>query len=121
MAKANGTVIPTNPRYRIGGWIAMRMWFCSSGLAPEPSNGTGLIVVNGLAAVSIIPKKNTATTPITARAAAPMRSPSMTLRRTHMAYPASTRPQSTMLPSSAAQAAAMVKKSGVDRVWLSAT
>ena len=36
-AKAKGTVNPTYPRYRIGGWNAMSMWFCSSGLGPGPS------------------------------------------------------------------------------------
>ncbi len=97
------------------------MWFCSSGLAPEPSSGTGLRVVNGLATVSIIPKKKIATMPMTANAAAPMRSPSATPRCTQKAYPASTNPQSTMLPSRAAQAAAMVNSSGVSRLWFSAT
>ncbi len=38
MANANGTAIPTYPKYSIGGWIAIRMWFCRSGFGPRPSS-----------------------------------------------------------------------------------
>ena len=93
----------------------MRMWFCRSGLAPSPSAGTSARVRKGLAALAISPKKNTATVPITARAAAPTRSRPPRRRNTQVVYPARISPQSTMLPSSAAQAPAMVKSSGVPR------
>ena len=61
-ANAKGTVNPTSPRYRRGGWNATRMWFCRRGSGPGPSVGTGpFTVVNGLDAVSIRPKKKAAT------------------------------------------------------------
>ena len=61
MANANGTLKPTYPRYSIGGWNAMRMWFCRSGFGPGPSKpGGGTFAWNGLAAVSMRAKKNTA-------------------------------------------------------------
>ena len=36
---ANGTVMPMNPRYSIGGCAAISGWFCSSGSGPCPSRG----------------------------------------------------------------------------------
>ncbi len=69
------------------------MWFCSSGLAPIPlagatvwTNGNQLVCAqvppttpvhtsNGLAAVAIKPNQNSETTPITASAVRPSRSP----------------------------------------------
>ena len=41
MPKANGMVMPTNPVYSDGGWIAM-YGFCSSGLSPRPSAGASV-------------------------------------------------------------------------------
>src|SRR5712671_6586537 len=48
MANANGTVSPTYPTYRQGGWIAMN-GFCSCGFIPNPSIGVLDRVTNGRA------------------------------------------------------------------------
>jgi len=55
MAKANGMVNPTYPRYRLGGWMAMA-GFCSRGFMPSPS-GCGGCVAKGWAANSCTARK----------------------------------------------------------------
>ena len=98
MANANGTVNPTYPTYRSGGWTAIRMWLARSGFGPMPSVGataspigshevaeqtpllTSVQIANGLATVAIRPNQNTATAPITARARTPRPSPALDVR-----------------------------------------
>ena len=70
IAKANGTVNPTKPRYRIGGWNSTRMWFCSNGLGPRQQrlkSGIGP-VLNASIGPNDSRKKNAVTTNITTSA-----------------------------------------------------
>ncbi len=70
-AKANGTVKPTNPRYRSGGWNATKGLSWSRTLGPVPFTGTDpLTVVKGSAGPAIRAKKNAATTSVTSVAQA---------------------------------------------------
>ena len=67
MAKANGTVNPTYPRYRIGGWNSTSTWFCSSGLGPAQhfSRFTGVTPwANASVGPSARKKKNAVTASI---------------------------------------------------------
>ncbi len=119
------------------------MWFWSRGLGPSPSAGataaaSGDQVVaaqptaagtvhtaNGLATVRMVPNQKTPIIPRTASAPAPSRSTGSAVRKTPRATsqvnPASTRPHSTMLPSSAAHAEATLNISGVVVAVTSAT
>ncbi len=116
IAKAKGTVNPTNPRYRIGGWNAMSGLFCNSGLGPGPSNPAGgEYDRNGLAEVAMRPKKNSATENMTSVAQARSLSPSCLRNRTTTArmYPARIKPQSRIEPSNAPHIAAKLYSAGV--------
>ncbi len=141
MANANGTDRPTYPMYNMGGWTAIRMWFCSSGFGPNPSRGAeaaasgshdelahptppakaSVHTRKGFEAVAMSPNQKTTVNPSTARAPMPSRSPSPTVRPTHHTNPTSTRPHNTMLPSSAAHADASRNTTGVDRLVFWAT
>ena len=62
MAKENGTVNPTKPRYKKTGWKAMSGLSCKSGFGPAPSAGTWpTTAANGFAGPAMRPKKKTAT------------------------------------------------------------
>ena len=66
MANANGTVNPTNPRYRSGGWIATSGLSWSSALGPAPwAGGVPTTRWNGLDGPTISPMKNAETVNIT--------------------------------------------------------
>ena len=60
MAKANGTVSPTKPVYRSGGWLSM-LASSRSGLSPRPSAGTGKWVSKGFEAKAMTARKNAET------------------------------------------------------------
>ncbi len=72
IANANGTVNPTYPRYRIGGWNSTRTWFCSNGLGPWPSKPgpTAGPAANGFAGPKATSAKKAHTTNITTSAQA---------------------------------------------------
>jgi hypothetical protein len=57
MANAYGTVRPTKPVYKSGGWVIM-LASSSSGLRPRPSGGAGEMVSNGLERNPSTPRKN---------------------------------------------------------------
>src|SRR5690606_3216749 len=108
-----------------------------SGLGPGPSAGAwigdhgqglearqrlaaaSMHTSNGLATVSIKPKKKTPTRPITARAPAERASRRRSWsRHTSQVNVARTSPHSTIDPSSAAHAVATLNGKGVARAWL---
>ena len=60
MAKAKGTVSPTNPVYRSGGWLSM-LASSSSGLSPRPSAGAGNWVSKGLEPKAMTARKKAET------------------------------------------------------------
>ncbi|CAB4695205.1 unannotated protein [freshwater metagenome] len=115
IANANGTVIPTYPRYKIGGWNNTRMWFCSSGLGPGPLVTPSAPRWNASAGPSVSTKKKMHTTNITTRAHATNGSAKRLRKRCAMTtvYPTSTTSHNKMLPSSALQMAVMLNKNGV--------
>ena len=63
IANANGTVSPTYPRYRSGGWASM-YGFWRLGVMPAPSAGAAC-VANGLATATSRNAKNVDTAPNT--------------------------------------------------------
>ena len=82
MAKANGTVNPTYPRYRTGGWNAMSTWFWSSGLGPGPSNpGHGSNRPNGWAGPASSRKKKAQTASMTSSSQPTIGSVSLSRKR----------------------------------------
>ena len=61
-AKAKGTVKPTKPRYKSGGWMATSGLSCNRALGPAPCSGAlPGTVVKGLAGPTIRPKKKAET------------------------------------------------------------
>ena len=111
--------------------MAIRMWLASRGFGPVPSEATAaeptgshedaeqnplatsVHRANGFAAVAIKPNQKTDTAPITASAPRPRPSPRQVRRHTSKENTESRTPQSTTLPSSAAQPDANRNTNGV--------
>src|SRR3954467_9623959 len=70
IANANGTVNPTNPRYRIGGWDNTKMWVFKSGVGPREKRVKGGVGpgLNASIGPNDSKKKNAVTTNITTSA-----------------------------------------------------
>ncbi len=110
IANANGTVNPTYPRYRIGGWNSTSTWFCSKGLGPWPSKPgpTAGPAANGFAGPKATSAKKAHTANITT-SAQPTSASSSRLRNRHATAavkPASTTTHSRIEPSRALHIAA---------------
>ena len=115
IAKAKGTVMPTYPRYKIGGWNTTKMWFCNSGFGPGPSSTPGAPVLNGLAGPSVSTKKNNMTTFMVANAQPTIGSFNRVRYFTTMptVRHVSTRSHSKIEPSSALHTAVKLYNAGV--------
>src|ERR1035441_505553 len=124
IAKENGTVRPTKPRYSKTGWKAISGLSCRSGFGREPSTGTRpMTCANGFAGPAMRAKKKTATqSPIrldhaTSGSDARLRNTWVTAAR----YPARMSAQSRIEPWRADHMPVMEYSAGVSRLLLAAT
>ena len=115
IANANGTVIPTYPRYKIGGWNTTRMWFCNNGFGPGPSSTPGAPAANGFAGPNVKIKKKMPTKNIVARAQPTMGSAmrSRYLKTMPLVRQVRTSSHNRMEPSSALHTAVKLYNAGV--------